>query len=702
MKRNSKDKNQEKIILKDKKYIDLKRKLNPAAAFFTTIRMKLILSFLVPILFIIILGIVSFQKAAQGIRSSYENSTSQAINMTGEYLNLGIETVNDLSTQYMSEDSFKNHFTGIYKDDFIEDNNNYNSVFNTVSTKVSVDNIISDISIMSDKVLNVTTTDYKGENFCADFYQTELGKDIKAKPYDVVWIGADEYLDEKLGKDYALRLVRQYSGTGAVIVMDIDVSTVKGILANLNMDEIGTVGLVTKDAVEIISGQEEKDQVIFTDQEFFQKAVADKQTSGAYYVDFNGKKNLFIYKKISDTGAIICSLLPRDIIMSQADSIKKVTLIIIIIACIVAVIIGGMISTGLDKTIKGIILGLKKAAKGDLTITFSSKRKDEFRTLIEEIQNTFANMKLLIKQVNQLSLEVSDSSGNVANTSEAFLKASEDISLAMNEIEQGVNQQAKDAEECLQQMDKLSGKIVVVSENTKEINQIADDTKKSIDDGTVVTKELNSQTKATMEITTEIIKEIEELAEKSMSISKIINVINEIANQTNLLSLNASIEAARAGEYGRGFAVVAEEIRKLAEQSSNSVKDIQKIISNIQDNTKNTVLTARKAESVMLLQETAVENTTISYRRINQNVERLVLNLNDILANVENIEQARCSTLGAIENISAVLEEVAASSNTVNQAAHEQLHTVEALNEAAGSLNTNSDHLVNAVKAFKI
>lgn len=674
------------------------------ASSFTTIRIRLILAFLIPIAFIIILGIVSFQKAAEGIRSSYESSTTQAISMSGQFIEFGIESASDASTQYMTDNTVKKYLIGIYENEFLK-NTDFRSISNSVLAKETIDDFISSISIFSDTVKSITTTSFKEESICAEFYETEHGKYIKENQSKFLWVGQDPLLDEKLGQEYALRLIRKYSGANGFIVVDIDKKTIMNILKGLELDGTGIVGFVTQDGIENISGEQDiegEKKVVFSDKEFYRAAVESKEHHGSKYVDVNGEQNLFIYTKIGNTGAMVCVLLPKDIILSKADSIMQVTVVIVIVACIVAVLIGVFISTGIDKAIRDIIKGLRKAAKGDLTVAFTTKRKDEFHILNDELQSTFVNMKGLINQVKQLSTEVSSSSTNVATSSQAFLKASEDISSAMNEIEQGVNQQAKDAEECLQQMDNLSSKIVIVSDNTKEISKLAQDTKHSITEGTVVTQDLNHQTKATMEITAEVIHDIENLAEQSNSISKIINVINEIANQTNLLSLNASIEAARAGEYGKGFAVVADEIRKLSEQSRTSVNEIQKIIKSIQDDTKKVVTTAKKTENVMLLQESAVENTTSSYQRINQNVEQLVINLNDILVNVDNIEQARVSTLGAIENISAVLEEIAASSNTVNQTAYEQLQTVESLNNSASSLNNNSGQLVKAVDEFTV
>lgn len=670
----------------------------------TTIRFKLIASFLVPIAFIIILGIVSFQRASEGIVSNYENATTRTIEMAGEYIRFGLDSVEATSVQFMNDDTITKYFLGLYVNDVVEYNRMKQAIRNNLTAKQVTDDFIEDIFLISDKVDSITTHNSSYDSgIYKNFAATELGTYLKENRTKKVWVGYDAALDEQFStnsSNYALRLVRHFTGKEALLAMDIKISAVNDVLTGLNFDESGFLAVVTADGKEISPSLYE--EAIFTEQDFYKDTMELEEISGSNYVKYKGHEYLFMYSKIGESGATLCALMPKELITSQADSIKLVTILIVIVACFVAVLTGVVISNGIDKTIKEIIAGLKKAAQGDLTVEFHSKRKDEFHTLIEEIQNTFINMKDLILQVKTLSGEVSISSENVSKTSQVFLKSTEDISSAMYEIEQGVSQQAKDAEECLMQMDSLSKKIELVSDNTKEISQIADNTKQSIKEGTVVTEDLNQQTKSTIEITTSIISEIEKLAEKSLSISKIINVINEIANQTNLLSLNASIEAARAGEYGRGFAVVASEIRNLAEQSKNSVSDIKKLIGSIQDDTKSAVTIAKKAEQVLILQGSAVKNTTDSYQNINESVEKLMIFLSYIAENVNNIEEARVSTLGAIENISAVLEEIAASTNTVNQTSNDQLSSVETLNSAAGKLNENAEVLVQEVQKFKV
>ncbi len=700
---------------KDRYVSDKKEMLENAAKlnFFSTIRFKLVASFLVPIAFIIILGIVSFSKASEGIRTNYEKATADAINMTGEYMRFGFESVEATAIQYVNDNTIIKYFLNLSS--IIEKNDSRRSITSVLMAKQTTDEFIKNIYLLSDQAESITTAGKRYDSgVLASFKETEVGAFLASNRTKNLWDGEDAAIDELLGstgKDYSMRLARTFAGVDAVLVIETKTNVITDILSSLQFDKTGFLGLVTPDGREIIDvslKQQEPGfdmeamlaEPVFANESFYQEAKESEEKNGSKYVDYKGDTYLFMYSKIGNTGAILCGLMPQSTITSQADSIKNVTIIIVIIALILAILIVAWLTTGIDLTIKRIIDKLRLAARGDLTVQFDSRRKDEFRILIDEIQLTFANMKSLIQQVKELSSEVSESSANVSETSERFLKSSEDISSAMNEIEQGINQQAKDAEECLVQMDSLSQKIEVVSENTREIGQVAEVTRKSVEEGTVVSQELNAQTRSTIEITTGIINDIEKLAEKSSSIHKIINVINDIANQTNLLSLNASIEAARAGEHGKGFAVVASEIRTLAEQSKNSVNDIKKIIGSIQEDTKYVAETARKAEQVLQFQENAVKNTTDSYQNINESVERLVVFLRYITDNVANIEEARVSTLAAIENISAVLEEIAASSNNVNQTSSEQLNAVESLNKSATKLNSNADYLVREVQKF--
>jgi methyl-accepting chemotaxis protein len=251
-------------------------------------------------------------------------------------------------------------------------------------------------------------------------------------------------------------------------------------------------------------------------------------------------------------------------------------------------------------------------------------------------------------------------------------------------------------------MDELSQRITNINERITEIGTVANSTKDMINGSISTMKELTKQSEATNDITKYVVTSVSELEVKSQMISSVIQAINEIADQTNLLSLNASIEAARAGEYGRGFAVVASEIRKLAEKSMESANDIKKMVAEIKQQTQETVSVVKKAEDIVGKQDDIVNASINSFNNMNGGLELLIQNLDTVGQSMKNMEGARESTLSAIESISAVSEETLAASNTIYDTISRQEETIISLEQASGKLKDNAQELNAAIKLFQI
>ena len=250
----------------------------------------------------------------------------------------------------------------------------------------------------------------------------------------------------------------------------------------------------------------------------------------------------------------------------------------------------------------------------------------------------------------------------------------------------------------MKKMDELSTLINNVVERTGQINELAEKTKVILLQNSTTMHSLAQNVKSSTGISKTAMEEMADLSLQSREINSITETMNEIADQTNLLALNASIEAARAGEAGRGFAVVAEEIRKLAVGSMNASAQITKIIGNIQIKMDDTANIVKQSGEMISSQEDALNQTINSFADVTMQMDHLKDTITKIVQEAEGMNEAKEATMGAIESISAVLEETAASSTEVLTAVGRQEKTIEMLSGEAGQLEEKATQLKDAIK----
>jgi methyl-accepting chemotaxis protein len=673
-----------------------------------SIRTKLILSFLIPVLFIVILGVAAYSSASKSILSTFTNSTINLINSTSNYYGVIMQSVEDKALQVTFDKDTQQYYSGYYSSDIVDELRIIKNVKSTVYGMAVADKFIENITLFTNYGQPISTIGAFTDKNPYETFSKTADATLITDSKNGIWSGYHSYLDEQLSSktsDYAISYSRAFTNTYAkpigYIQMDISMGVISDAMSAMNLPKNSKVSFISPDGREI-NAEGSQEESLFIEQTFYADAVNSDQLMGHTYVDLKGVKNLFIYSKIGTTNSLVCALVPFASLTSAANSIKWLTIVIVLIAGVIAGFIGIVVASGIDKTIKNIIGALTKAADGDLTINVKTNRKDEFKILSDSINHMILNMKNLITKASVVGNTVIESSQNVSHNSELLLSASKDITMAIAEIQQGIVQQASDSEQCLHQTDELANQINLVYENSVAIEKITTNTKSIVTDGIGVVDQLNSATKANIEITNETIKDIEELEAESRAITDIIAVINDIAEQTNLLSLNASIEAARAGDAGRGFSVVADEIRKLSIKSVNSASEIEKIINIISKKTQNTVKTVRQAETISKTTETRLLNVVDLFKNINIHVDELAIKMSKIAEGINDIDKAKNDTLSAIESISAVAEETSAASQEVDATAQQQLEAVTKLNDAAKSLNENAGELKDSIQLFKI
>lgn len=617
----------------------------------------------------------------------------------------------------------------------------YKTANASFGSKMAANNFISNIYMFKENI-NMITTEMtlryfegsddeqsadkiefiKKTNFYKSFTETDFGKKILNDSTSYYWNGPQPELDEIFktsSNDYILRVAHALtSTTNGVIICDLRKDTINNILHNLNLGEGSYIGLISPDGQELITqghsidtdeqqaektkdnDKEKVEKTIYSDKNFYKEAIESKEEMGNRYVRFDGKNYLFNYAKLGSRNMMLCSLIPKDVIVSEANSIKWLTIVVVLIASLIAMLVGTLISRGFSKAINVTIHQLEKVSRGDLTVKFRTSRKDEFALLYGSCNDMIKNVRELILEVNEVFDSLTHSLNKVDNSSTTFTNTTKKIQSSIHGVAAGITQQSNDASDCLNEVDALINKIHNVKENTDEIGSIAGVTKNAIREGLENISNLDEKTKSTTSITNNIIESIKQLAVRSSDIGHIIESINDIAEQTNLLSLNASIEAARAGSAGRGFSVVAGETRNLAEECSAAANKIAKIINEITATTKNATLTAREAEEILQEQVLAVNSTAKSFNEMNQHVEHLAEYLKEIHTSSDEMEYSGSSTLESVGNISSILEETTETISSISSTVDMQTNTVQDLNTASNKLVERSEHLGEVMSKF--
>jgi len=631
------------------------------------------------------------------------------------YLDMNLSYIQAEGFRYASDNSYENYFLGMMNKDKVARTTFINNTRITLMASQQTNSFIENIHFITREgtpIISSSSANNDYDGIYQAYYDAMLAKseDGRTPPK---WVDSHEMIDEHLGlklEDYFMTYQMPTTNRFAYIVMDIRESAVESILADLDLGNGSITGFVTKTGKEVVSeileeGVEShftQGEVVFADKDFYVNALASEELSGAMDVTFKGEEYLYLYNKSEVCDITLCALIPMDMITGQAESIKTITITLVILATIAAILIGSFITFGIQKNMKNISRKLDEVANGDLTVQVKAQSRDEFNGLAKTATNMIENNKKLVTKLTGTVEQLERSAGNVNTASDDINNYSGDITRAIDEISQGMNKQAEHAQECVIKTSVLSEKIQDISQMVEEVETLVDQTEKMIEQGTKIVEVLSERAQETSNITARVGDSIAVLKTESETINGFAQTISGISSQTNLLSLNASIEAARAGEAGRGFAVVAEEIRKLADDSNKAATEISRNVENISVQTASSVASAKEAEEMVALQTQAVAEVIQVFEDMSKKMAGLFVNLKEIANNTEAANKEKEDTLDAVENISAIIEETASGSALVREMANELLKSVDKLSETASALDEDMQGLKTEISAFKI
>lgn len=378
-----------------------------------------------------------------------------------------------------------------------------------------------------------------------------------------------------------------------------------------------------------------------------------------------------------------------------------------LVAALTLIVIAVFLNIGLTRSIvtpiKSLSYRAKQIAEGNLAVErMDIQRKDEIGGLNESFNQMTDQLISLIKEISHVSSQVETFSIQLDDENKKLMESANQVSVSTDEMANGSQAISEDLQHGVSLIEKMDQHGRKNSERSQTVIQSTEDAIDAVDSG----KHTLTETKTAIEKNTHATRQIEqsagEFTQYASEISAMAKTVSDIADQTNLLSLNAAIEAARAGEAGKGFAVVADEIRKLADESSTATRQIFDMVSHIERGIQSISQTVKEGVELSLQQQDAMDKTSHSFEDIElkaQHIKQEMAVLNDQI--VQSTELGG-QVLNSIENISAVVEETAAGSEEISASANEQLQSFHQMNKQVEELMSMTARLNETVHRFKL
>ncbi|MFC0559219.1 methyl-accepting chemotaxis protein [Halalkalibacter alkalisediminis] len=426
------------------------------------------------------------------------------------------------------------------------------------------------------------------------------------------------------------------------------------------------------------------------------------QTGHSLFKD-QGQEFIMAYSPIELAGYQLFLYTPLETVLSSTDALKKTTLLMLGICFIVIIAIATFFGNSISQPIHRITKHVEQIAEGHLTAdALMATSKDEIGTLTASINKMSVNLKELIHDVTNNAESLAAHAEELTASAEESKKTTEHITSSIQQISSGAETQSEQVSESARALEEMTAGIQQIAESSSEI---AETSSATIDKAEVGGKSVEKTVEQMRSIQSSVEASNESiflLDERSREIGKIVEIITGIANQTNLLALNAAIEAARAGEHGKGFAVVADEVRKLAEESKESSDQIKRLISEIQ------IDMAQSLEGMMKVTKDVsdglvlADTTQLNFNEIIETTKSVTEQIDSMAATAEQLSAGAQQVTATFSVISDISRTASASTQEVASASEEQLGSMDEVALSAESLSHMALELREMVKKFQV
>lgn len=494
-----------------------------------------------------------------------------------------------------------------------------------------------------------------------------------------------------------------------VVGLDLDLSDIQKMVSSVKISKRSYNMLLAEDGTIIYH----PDQMVMMTKNalkdfdavqiaYLQRAVASKENL-MQEAKVDGQDRLLFSTKIPETNWTVLSSVPKEDVVGVLNSMMVWSAGICIFSILLATLLMIRLVSGTLKPIHSLLAGVNRISKDDLSTEIEVIRTgNEFEVLSVAFQKMQGNLKAIVKKVSDVTNHLSQSSDQLSQTVVQQKVASEHLTISIDEVTSGAQNQLRGAEECAFLIEEMALGISRIAEATSEISEASLGTTKEAEAGNRSIQRAVAQMSSIQESVQHSADVVKLLEIRSGEIGQIVELITGIASQTNLLALNAAIEAARAGEYGRGFAVVADEVRKLAEQSDASARQISSLIMEIQQETKSSMDAMASVNSIVQEGMSVIETAGQAFKRISTGIESVSDQIVEVSAVSEQMSASSEEVSVSVDesaNIAAISAQNAEQVATVSK---DQLVSIEEIASSVHSLNEMAMELQGLISRFRV
>lgn len=399
----------------------------------------------------------------------------------------------------------------------------------------------------------------------------------------------------------------------------------------------------------------------------------------------------------------------KDLVQAEVNAASdrydeaKITLAIsILVVWVLSIFMVGALGNSINKSVANLIGIFQEVAKGDLTVPMESHTKDEFGLLVDACKDTAANLRNLIRNIQDTANQTAAFAGQLTENASQSAQATQQVAESICKVAGSASQQGEAVGNSMEDIHTMAEQLQVFQQKAESSCQAAEHMEQLSAQGRSHVMAAVGQMTEISDSVTSSADVIRLLADRSNEIGQISDTISNIAGQTNLLALNAAIEAARAGEAGRGFAVVAEEVRKLAEESDKAAHQIAILISSIQQETQQAVKRMENGTEQVRNGQEVISAAGEAFGEIADAVDNLAHHAQDILQGAKLSADKAGALVKTMENIHQASTEVASETQSVSAATEEQSASMDEVANASQKLHDLSNTLQSEAAKFKI